>query len=112
MAIQNPIVFGIGIAALIVGFMMWRWAGRNRVNLKGAVLSSAMATARSGKMPGVPDELKGHLDKVAGAGSHTARAKVVGGTVARHFMAKVVGLAGLMGVLAGLAMIAAGVFWK
>lgn len=112
MAIHNPIVFGIGIAALIVGFLLWRWAGRNSVNLKGAALNSALATARSGKMPAMPDELKGHLDKVVGAGSHTERAKVVGGTVARHFMAKVVGLAGLVGVLAGLAMIAAGVFWK
>ncbi len=112
MAIHNPIVFGIGIAALIAGFMLWRWASRNSVNLKGAALSTAISTARSGKIPSVPDELKGHFDKVAGAGSHTERAKVVGGTVARHFMAKVVGLAGLVGVLAGIAMIAAGVFWK
>jgi hypothetical protein len=112
MAIHNPTLFGIGLAVLVVGIWMWRWAGRNSVNLTGAALSTAMASARSGKMPAVPDDLKGHFDKVAGAKSHTDRAKAVGGTVARHFMAKVVGMAGMIGVVAGLAMAAAGIFWK
>jgi hypothetical protein len=112
MVIHNPILLGVGLAVLVVGFWMWRWAGRNSVNLTGAALSTAVASARSGKMPAVPDDLKGHLDKVVGAKSHTDRAKVVGGTVARHFMAKFVGIAGMIGVLAGLAMAAAGVFWK
>jgi hypothetical protein len=112
MAIHNPILFAIGLAVLVVGFLLWRWAGRNSVNLAGAALSTAVSSARSGKMPTVPDNLKGHLDKVVGAGSNTERAKVVGGTVARHFMAKFVGMAGMVGVLAGLAMAAAGIFWK
>jgi hypothetical protein len=112
MAIHNPILFGIGIAVLLVGIWMWRWAGRHTVNLAGAALSSAVATARSGKMPSVPDDLKGHFDKVVGAGSNTERAKVVSGTVARHFMAKVAGMAGMIGILAGMALAAAGMFWK
>jgi hypothetical protein len=112
MAIHNPILFGIGLAVLVVGFWMWRWAGRNSVNIAGAALSTAVTSARSGKMPSIPADLQGHLDKVVGASSHAERAKVVGGTVARHFMAKAVGMAGMIGVLAGLAMAAAGVFWK
>jgi hypothetical protein len=112
MAIHNPTLFGIGLAVLIVGFLLWRWASRNSVNLAGAALSTAVSSARSGKMPTVPDDLKGHLDKVVSAGSNAARAKVVGGTVARHFMAKVVGMAGMVGVLLGLALSAAGIFWK
>jgi hypothetical protein len=112
MVIHSPVLLGIGLAAMVLGLLMWRWSSRNSVNLKGAAVSAALATARSGKMPTMPGELQGHLDKVVSAGSHAERAKVVGGTVARHFMAKVVGWVGLAVLLAGAAMIAAALLWK
>lgn len=112
MAIPNPTLFALGIGVLIVGFLMWRWAGRNSVSVAGAALSTAVASARSGKViPTVPDDIKDKFDKVVSADSHTERAKIVGGTVARHFIAKFVGLAGLVGMLAGVVMAGAGAFW-
>ncbi len=112
MTVHSPWLLGAGLAVLLLGGLLWRWAQRNSIDIRGAAVSSAIATARSGLLPGVPDHLKGHVDKIAAAGSNTARAKMVGGTVARHFMAKAVRMAGLVGIIAGIAMSAAAVLWK
>jgi hypothetical protein len=112
MAIHSPLLLGLGIAALVLGIAFWRWAGRHSVDLKGAAVRSAIATARSGKLPGVPESLQGHVDRIAAADGTVGRAKVVGGTVARHFMAKVMRLLALAALLAGVALVAAALLWK
>ena len=112
MAIHSPILLGLGIAALVLAIAFWRWAGRHSVDLKGAAVRSAIATARSGRLPTMPEGLRGHVDKIAAADGNVGRAKAVGSTVARHFMAKLVRLLALVALLAGVALVAAALLWK
>ena len=112
MAIHSPILLGLGLVALLLGFYLWRWSSRNSLNLKGAALGTAYSAIKGGKMPTVPDDLKAQYDKIAAEGTNAGRANAVGGTVARHFMAKVTGLAGLAGLLGGAVMVALSVLWK
>ena len=112
MAVHSPILLGLGIAAFLLGIMFWRWSSRHSVDFKGAAISSAYSAVRGGKMPSVPDGLKAHIDKVAAETTHVGRAKVVGGSVARHFIAKVVAWAGVAALLSGAVMIAASLLWK
>lgn len=112
MAVHSPLLLGFGVGAFLLGVMLWRWSSRHSVDLKGAAISSAYSAVKGGKIPSVPDGLKAHLDKVAAATTNVGRAKVVGGSVARHFMAKVVGWVGLAALLSGVTMIAASLLWK
>ena len=112
MVVQSSVLLATGLAVFAVGALSWRWSARNSVNITGAALSAVITTARSGRKPTMPIELKGHLDTIKSAHSNTERARIVGGTVARHYVAKVFGWFGLIGVLLGSAMAIAGVFWK
>ena len=112
MTVHSPILFAIGAGAFLLGVMLWRWAGRNSINLKGAAISSALAAAKSGKIPTLPDQFKSHVDALSAKTSNVGRAKVVGGSVARHFMAKVATMASLASLLGGAAMIALSLLWK
>ena len=112
MAIHSPILLGLGIAAFLLGIVLWRWSSRHSINLKGAAISSAYSAVKGGNIPAVPDALKVQYDKVAAETSNVGRARVVGGSVARHFIAKVVGWAGLAAFLSGGVMIALSFLWK
>ena len=112
MQLHSPLLLGVGAGLLVLGVLFWRWASRHRINLSGAALSTAYAAVKGGSMPTVPDDLKARYDTVAAASSNAARAKLVGGSVARHLLARFVSIAGLVSMLAGLALIAASVLWK
>ena len=112
MTLHSPFLLGIGAALLVLGMLLWRWAARHRINLRGAAMSSAYAAVKGGTMPTLPEELKTQFDKVAAAKGNTARAKVVGGSVFRHVLARVVNRAALGSLGAGVAAIALSVLWK
>ena len=112
MVIHSPILLSLGLAALLLGIILWRWSSRHSLNLKGAALGTAYSAIKGGKMPTVPGDLKAQYDKIAAEGSNVGRAKAVGGTVARHFLAKAAGMVGLAGLLAGVIMIALSLLWK
>ena len=77
-----------------------------------AAIGAAWQSARSGKLPDIPEDMKSKYNDIASEQSNVKRARKVGGTVARHFIAKVMSIAGLVGMLGGLALAAAGVWWK
>ena len=112
MAIHSPILLGLGALTLILGLFFWRWAGRHSLNFSGAALSTALSAVKSGKMPSVAGDLRARFDQVAAEQSNVGRAKLVGGSVARHFIAKAARLVGLVGLLGGAGMIAVAIFWK
>jgi len=112
MAVFSPVLLIAGISLLVLGVLLWRWSSRYSIDLRGAALGTAYAAAKSGKMPGMPEGLRPHLDKVSAETTNMGRAKVVGGSVARHFLAKVAGWASMIGFLAGAALIALALLWK
>ncbi len=110
-AIANPTLLGIGALVLLIGLWLWRWSSRNAIDIKGAAVGAAWQAARKGELA-VPDDIKNKFNDIAAEQSNVGRAKKAGGTVVRHFIAQVLGIAGLIGMLGGLALMAAGVFWK
>ena len=112
MTLHSPLLLGTGAALFIFGILLWRWAARHRIDLRGAAMSSAYAAVKGGKIPNLPDELKSQFDKVAAADGHVGRAKVIGGSVFRHLLARVATVAAIGSLAAGLAAIALSVLWK
>jgi hypothetical protein len=112
MAVHSPLMLAIGIGACWLGVVLWRWAGRHSIDLKGAAISSAYAAAKGRSVPTLPGQLKSHIDAVSAETSNIGRAKVVGGSVARHFVAKVATMASLASIVGGVVMIALSVLWK
>ena len=110
--IHSPLLLGIGLALLVLGISLWRWAARHRISLRAAAMSSAYAAVRGGKVPTLPDELKTQFDRVAAAQGNVGRAKVVGGSVFRHLLARIATLAAIGSLVAGVASIAFSVLWK
>jgi hypothetical protein len=110
--IAHPYALAVGAVLFLIGIWAWRWSSRHAIDLKGAALGAAWQGARSRKIPDVPDDLKSKFDEIANETSNVKRAQKAGGTVARHFVAQVMGIVGLIGLLGGIALMAAGVFWK
>ena len=112
MTVHSPLLLGIGAALFVLGIGLWRWAAQHRINVRGAVLSSAFAAVRGGNIPTLPDDIKAQFDKVAAANGSVGRAKVVGGSVFRHVLARIANLAALGSLAAGIAALALSVLWK
>jgi hypothetical protein len=111
-AIASPTLLGAGALAFLIGLWLWRWSSRNAIDVKGAAIGAAWQAARKREMPSVPQDLKHKLQEIAAHKSHAGKAAKAGTTVARHFIAQVFGIVGLIGILGGLALMAAGIFWK
>jgi hypothetical protein len=114
----NPYLLGAGLIIALIGIWMRRWADRHsliRMGVDGAkdVAFRAAKGAVKGEgvtMPQVPDEIAKKYADFQNAGSNVARAKMVAGTAVRGWLSTFVGLAGLLGLLVGLALMAAAFF--
>jgi hypothetical protein len=105
----HPIMFGFGLALLVVGFVMWRIAGR--WDLKGHAMDSARKSAWHRRVV-VSDELTDTFRDVRDAQGHMSRAGKVAGHAARHFAAQVLSIGAMISLAAGLALAVLAVFWK
>ena len=112
MTIHNPYLLGLGITAIIMGVLLWRWAGRNRIDVRGAAVRSGLTAVRGRALPTLPDQFKHHLAAVSAQPTTLGRAKVVGVSVVRHWIAGVATVASLAGLLGGTALVAVSVLWK
>lgn len=110
--IANPTLLGVGLLVLLIGIWMWRWSSRQVIDVKGMALGAAWDGVKKGQIPSVPDELKSRFTDIAAEKSNVGRAKKAGGTVARHFLGRMVGIASFIAVLVGLGLMAAGIWWK
>lgn len=111
-AIANPILLVIGAVVFLIGLLLWRWSSRNAIDLKGAAIGAAWQAARKRELPSVPDDIQHKLDEIAAKKTHAGKAVKAGATVVRHFIAQVIGIGGLIGLLGGLALMAAGMLWS
>ena len=111
LAIARPGWLIAGIVIFLLGVWLWRWSSRNSIDIKGAAVGAAWQGVRQGRLD-VPDDLKQRYNDVAGESTNSKRALKAANMGARHFMAKVVGLMGLAGILGGLALAAVGIWWK
>jgi hypothetical protein len=111
MVLHNPYLLATGVVVLVLGYLLWRWAGRHRINLRSAALSSAFTAVRSGKAPALPAHLRMQVDRVAAADGNVRRATLVGGSVARHLLARMVALVGLALLATGMVLVAIAVLW-
>ena len=101
----HPYLVGSGAILLLLGVMLWRWASRH--NLNDLVVDAAVHVAwNRGKLASAADtEIAKRLQDIKAETSNTQRAKSVAGHAARHFMAQVANIAGMLDMLAGAALI-------
>jgi|LNFM01.1.fsa_nt_gb hypothetical protein len=105
----HPILLGVGLALIVVGFLMWRIAGR--WDLKGQAVESALKSAWHRRVV-VSEDLSDTYRDVRDAPTHMSRAGKVAGHAARHVAAQALSIASLAAFAIGVALTALAVFWK
>jgi hypothetical protein len=105
----HPILLGVGLALIVVGFLMWRIAGR--WDLKGQAVESALKSAWHRRVV-VSEDLSDTYRDVRDAPTHMSRAGKVAGHAARHVAAQALSITSLVAFAIGLALTALAVFWK
>lgn len=109
-ALNHPWLLGGGGLLLVIGLSLWRWASRH--DLKGLAVDAAWQVAKNKGNLAVETELGNRLKDLQDDGSNVSRAKKAVGYGVRHVMAQVASIAGMIGMLAGAAMIAAAFYLK
>lgn len=95
--------------AFLAGYLLRSWA--SRYDLTDAAIDSAWQTARGKRTAENPTALENKLGDIASAPTVTGKAGRLAGTVAGHFAAQVLGIAGLVLWLAAAGLAAAGYYW-
>lgn len=99
-----------GLILLACGFFLrWRTA---RYDLKDKAFSSAFQAVRGRRTNDNPTALEQELREITAQATLTAKATTAAGKVAGHFVAQVAGIAGLIGMLLGLALLLYGIFGR
>jgi hypothetical protein len=97
---------GSGLA-LLGAFILWRTSDWD---LKGAAIGSAWTLLRRKRTPENPTELERRLREIAAEVTLGRRARRTAVTVGRHFLAPALGLAGLLLIAVGVALVGIG-YW-
>ena len=105
----HPVMLGIGLALVVVGFLMWRIAGR--WDLKGQAVESALKSAWHRRVV-VSEDLSNTYRDVRDAPTHMSRAGKVAGHAARHVVAQVLSIGALIALAAGLGLSALALYLK
>jgi hypothetical protein len=108
--IASPALLVAGLGLLIIGIWLYRWSGRH--DMKGLAMDAAWKAAVSRGRSAITPEIQAKLDTFNAETSTVGRTKRVAGMTIRHFVAQVVGLVSYAVILGGLAMAAAGVWWR
>lgn len=107
--IANAWLFLSGAALLVLG---WVIRGRTaRYDLKGAAINAAMDVARGRRSAGNPTEIERKLQDIASRQSSAGKVTAAASTVVGHFAAQFFGIAAIIMMLVGAALIALGFFW-
>lgn len=104
-ALSHPYLLAGGSIALILGLLLRRWASRH--DLKDLAIDAAWQVAKARGDLGTKTELGSRFENLAAETSNTGRAKLAAGYAARHAAAQIAGLAGLLGLVVGAALIGA-----
>ncbi len=111
-ALSHPYLLGFGALLLVIGYLLRRWAAKH--DLMDMAKDAAWQVAKNkGKLAAVNESEIGQKFKdLQGDASNTGRAKKAAGYAARHAVAQIAGISGLISLLVGAAMIGAAFFWK
>ena len=99
-----------GIAVLVVSYVLYRWAGAR--DLKDTLIGSAWQVATGGRTSTNRTDIENKFSEIAQEKSNFRRARRVAGMGIGHFVAQFVRLVAYVGILIGLALTAAGIWWK
>ena len=108
--LSHPWLVGIGIVLLIIGFWLWRWAGRH--DLKGLAVDAAWQVAKARGDLSARSDLRDKLADLKADGSNVSRAKKAAGYAGRHVLAQIASLAGLVSMLGGVGLIGLAAYLK
>ena len=111
-AIPTLCIVGVILAALGILFIYWASSRNLKDAAMGAAFTAAWALLWHRRRPGVPEELTSRVDEVRAQQSHVGRAKVVAGYAAKHVVAQVASLAGMVLFALGALLAALGLFWR
>ena len=99
-----------GAALLVLGFLIWR--RMSHYDLKGAAIDSAWQLARGRRSAENPTPIEAKVRDIGAAATMTGKATRAAGTVIGHFAAQIVSLVALVMMLAGVLLVAAGIWWR
>lgn len=102
-------LYAAGAVAFVAGYLLRSWA--SRYDLTEAAIDSAWQTARGKRSAENPTALESKLGGITAAPTVTGKAGRLAGTVAGHFFAQVLAIAGLILWLAAAGLVAAGTYW-
>lgn len=107
--VAHPVLLATGLALLVVGWLLRRWAARH--SLTDQATDAAWEAVRKRDAGVLQRELADRVGEIRSTGSTLGAAKKVAGLGVRHVLAQVAGWTGLVAVIAGLALGAAGIWW-
>ncbi len=108
--IDHPVLLVFGLIAVVIGLLMYRWAGRH--DLKGAAIDAAWQVAKSRGKSAITPALQAELDAFKARPSTIDRTKQAAGLAARHFIAQAVSIISYVLILGGLVLSAIALLWK
>ena len=106
--IANPGLWIAGALLLLVGILIRRIVAR--YDFRGMLTNSAWHVARGRRTAEHKTEIEERFDEIASAATNFGKARRLTENVVGHFVAPVMGLIGLLCILAGLGLFAAAYF--
>ncbi len=104
----NVLLLAAGGISFLIGLFLRRWAGRR--DLVGSLTDSAWQVVRGKRRGGRKTDIEEKFAAIASAATTAGRARRATGSVIGHLLSATVGLIGLALILAGLILIAGGVY--
>jgi hypothetical protein len=106
-ALSHPYLLGFGALLLVIGYVLRNWAAKH--DLMDLAKDAAWQVAKNkGNLAAANESEIGQKFKdLQGDASNTGRAKKAAGYAARHAMAQIAGIGGLISLLIGACLIGA-----
>lgn len=113
LSLNHPGWIAIGLALIVAGIWLIRWANRNNMAsaIAEATAEAAFKGIRKGAAPDMPATIKARLDDVNSAPTKTGKAKKIAGYGIRHALSQVFGVAGFILLVVGVMLVALGAFY-
>jgi hypothetical protein len=113
LSMTHPGWAALGLAMILVGVWLIRWANRNNMAgaIAGATAEAAFKAVRKGARPEVPDEIKVKLNDVTSSPSYAGKAKKIASYGLRNAMSQLFGVIGFIMVVVGLMLAVLGAFY-
>jgi len=99
-----------GAGLVLAGILIHRWTAR--YDLKDAAIESVWALALGRSTAENATALEAKLRDIQSQPTWAGKAAKTAGTAIRHVLAQIMGVVGLVFIVAGLALAAAGLFWR